>query len=541
MAFRRFGVRAIVLLSAFAVALALTMASGAAGSSFAAFDDEPSHLVSSLMVRDWVASGFPEPLGFARAYYVHYPKVTIGQWPPGLPALLGVWMLVLGTSSIAVLAFFCLVAAVLATIVFEAIREECGDWLAGLAALVLLLVPLVQEMTHVAMTEMPLALWCTAAVVAFGRFLERRRVRDAALFAVFASLGLLTKGSAIFLAFVPLLAIPMSRRWDVLKHRALYWSGVAVGVLCGPWYVYTLDTSLTTWGEPPDSSLQYARDALPYYLRELTRMGGAGLTVLAALGIVAVLVRRARSGTWSAVCAWLPSLLACYVLLPTGLEPRHLAVLAPVWVMLAALGAHWLASSIPPLRVRGSLGAGAVLAIAFAPAFGRPTKLERGFTTLANDLTAHEELRDVVFLIVSDPKGEGGFIGAMAQRDRTLGHTVLRGSKVLGKSDWVGREYTCRFDSSTDMRAWMLEVPVGLVILDRSTPERYWRRHHELLVETLGRPDSPWKLDERRDVTRAGAAFPEAAEVYRLAPEHLRPARALTFEEVSGRPFGAGP
>ena len=125
---------------------------------------------------------------------------------------------------------------------------------------------------------------------------------------------------------------------------------------------------------------------------------------------------------------------------------------------------------------------------------------------------------------------------------KPYGVDLLIPDKVLGKSDWVGREYSCRFDSAGDMRAWMLEVPVGLVILDLSTPSRYWRRHHELLVDVLTEPGSPWILDHRRDVVRAGDPFPQGVEVYRLEPKHLRPARELSFDEVSGsRHIGSGP
>ena len=45
--------------------------------------DEGSHYVSGLMVHDYVADKLPgSPIAYATRYYIHYPKVGIGHWPP---------------------------------------------------------------------------------------------------------------------------------------------------------------------------------------------------------------------------------------------------------------------------------------------------------------------------------------------------------------------------------------------------------------------------------------------------------------------------
>ena len=64
--------------------------SGAYSSDLATNSDEPAHVVSGLMVHDYAARllnltalSLPVNLrAFAEAYYVHYPKVAIGHWPP---------------------------------------------------------------------------------------------------------------------------------------------------------------------------------------------------------------------------------------------------------------------------------------------------------------------------------------------------------------------------------------------------------------------------------------------------------------------------
>ena len=62
------------------------MQSGAWRSDFGGHADEPAHVVTSLMVRDYLAGGFLEtwhPMRYAEAYYERFPKVALGHYPPG--------------------------------------------------------------------------------------------------------------------------------------------------------------------------------------------------------------------------------------------------------------------------------------------------------------------------------------------------------------------------------------------------------------------------------------------------------------------------
>src|SRR4051812_10894832 len=66
---------AAIVLVFLSLVVALQVASGAYKSEFSAYPDEPSHYVTSLMLRDYVAHfHFESPIKFAKAYYYHYPK-----------------------------------------------------------------------------------------------------------------------------------------------------------------------------------------------------------------------------------------------------------------------------------------------------------------------------------------------------------------------------------------------------------------------------------------------------------------------------------
>src|SRR5215831_17422898 len=53
---------------------------GSAYSSEFSGADEPAHFITGLMIRDYVASGFPDsPVTYAEKFYVHYPRVAFGM------------------------------------------------------------------------------------------------------------------------------------------------------------------------------------------------------------------------------------------------------------------------------------------------------------------------------------------------------------------------------------------------------------------------------------------------------------------------------
>ena len=105
----------------------LQIESGAYRSDFDANDDEPGHVVSSLMIRDYFASGWHvSPLRFAEEYYIHYPRVAIGHWPPGFHSCEAVWMLAFGRNRTAMLSFVAAAEAALILSVFVWLRRRCG-------------------------------------------------------------------------------------------------------------------------------------------------------------------------------------------------------------------------------------------------------------------------------------------------------------------------------------------------------------------------------------------------------------------------------
>ena len=128
------------------------------------------------MVHDYLERGLPgDPRAFAEQYYIHYPKVGIGQWPP---VYYGSRPCGCSSSAWGRCHSSCSRRALRPsspgspTGSCETISVLSYAWIFGL---LFCLLPLVQEFSGLVMTEMPLALFCLLAARAFGRFLERER------------------------------------------------------------------------------------------------------------------------------------------------------------------------------------------------------------------------------------------------------------------------------------------------------------------------------------------------------------------------------
>ena len=102
----------LVFIGSLAFACGLQWGSGAEQAGLDGEPDEAAHYVSGIMVSEYLRN-FPDadPLGFAEDYYLHYPKISIGHFPPLFYLVEGVWMLFLGTSKGVILLLLATLAA----------------------------------------------------------------------------------------------------------------------------------------------------------------------------------------------------------------------------------------------------------------------------------------------------------------------------------------------------------------------------------------------------------------------------------------------
>jgi hypothetical protein len=225
---------------------------------------------------------------------------------------------------------------------------------------------------------------------------------------------------------------------------------------------------------------------------------------------------------WAAAAGLLATLLTFRAITPLMSDARHALPLVPALVMFAAAGTARVVAALPgaarwtAAAVGGVvLGAAAVGVVAVGPT--RPA----GFFPVARELLADGGLRDSVFLIASDAIGEGMFIQEVAMHEKRPGHIVLRASKALSESGWMGEGYASFFDTPDQLLEYLESVPVGVVVLEEDAAPN--QAHHRLLRQVMRDHVDRW---ERLGAYsgRGGLSPGEAGiGVYRLIGHEGRP------------------
>ena len=179
--------------------LILQVRSGAYGSDFGGHSDEAAHVVTGLMVRDYLAGPVwqgTHPMRFAEEYYSRFPKVAIGHYPPGYYLVEGLWLLPsrTGTAALLLPAFLTSLAALTIFIASRCLMR----FPAAIAASILFpLMHLVQTYTAIVMSDMLLVILCLLATLAFSRFLATGGARWSLAFGLMAAAAILTTVAGI--------------------------------------------------------------------------------------------------------------------------------------------------------------------------------------------------------------------------------------------------------------------------------------------------------------------------------------------------------
>lgn len=512
---------------AFGALLALTILlqnlGGAYRSEFGGHPDEPAHCVTGLMVRDYIATALGKhPLAFAEDYYDHYPKVALGNWPPMFYVMQAAWTLPLGADRFSLLTFMALLSTAVAWLLFRALRNEYAEWPALGAAALFLLLPLAQEHAASLMTEIPITLFVFLAALAFGRFLDRERPRDAVLFGLFAALGILTKGSALSLALAVPLAVWFARRFHLLARPAFWVPVPIVLVLAGPWTFKFREQAKAGWAFP-EPCWEFTSKALAYYPAKLVLSVGATLFVLALIGVIAKAAAMKRrepgAGKWAMAAALLLSVVLAHLVIPCGYEPRHLMPALPALVMFIVAGGEFLAGRLSarawsPARARSLVWG--LAAVAFlGGTFRVCQKGTSGFLAVVERVRSVHSGAESRLLISSDATGEGIFISEIALREKRPGSTVRRASKVLASSSWSGAGYQAKFERDEDLIAALEKDGIRVIVTDDSMPSAKRVKHHDQLVRALDAHPGKFELLGRFPMTRSGVRHEEAIRVYR--------------------------
>jgi hypothetical protein len=463
--------------------------SGAYSSDLASTPDEPAHVVSGLMIHDYVVRILrpgPAPLplnprAFAEAYYVHYPKVAIGHWPPLFYVVQAVWMLVFGRTKTALLLLMLAIVAITAILVWDHARRLAGDqWVALCAAAVFLLLAITQQSLSAVMPDAMLALLAAVAV----RLAWGTPGKQMWLWMV-ATAAILVHARGAPLLVLPLLAIARNGPSNTFRQRSL-WIAIAALLLVLPWLLFVRQT-----GDLSFASFVSAAAMFPMNMARALGVVPFAMTVLGAfvvpyreqkdwLGMTSIVL-----GTW---------LFFSFAIVPW--DNRYLMLILPACILLMTGAWRWLALRVAPAVRLPSRVVVHILAIATAfNCLSRPplwSKPNAGYEAAVRQVMNGPDAASTVYLIAGGPICEGAFVAGVDLADRPARHFVLRSSKVLSKSDWSGDGYQPLFQSPQEMAAFLAASPVSVVVIENSPAEqgRASRPDVEMLRTALGQTPS---------------------------------------------------
>jgi hypothetical protein len=467
---------------------------------------------------------------YAENYYLHYPKVAFGHWPPFFYIVQAAWTLLFSPSRASLMLLMAAMTALLSTTLFVVIRREFS-FRAGMAVgFVLVSLPIIQQHTRMVMADMLAILLIFLAVLLFARYLDSLKWQDAAWFGVVSCCAILTKGAGFLLAPVSVVSVLLSWRLRLLKRFSFWLPALIVIAFCGPWYLLA-----------PGSFHQAAglrRGVVEFgwywdlYVAPLVflKTFGVCLSPFVVAGFVhrvclPVWNRERLKGIWVAAAALLLSMWILLLAIGPFREYRQMISIVPVSLLFASAGVSWALASFPLSRLtsrrQSQLVALVVLVLVARWSYGMPSAPYRGFSEVAEQLLVQSRFEESVLLICSDARGEGMLISEVARRERRPGHVVLRGSKVLSSSSWFGESYRLLYSTPAETMGFLRSVPVGLLVLDFNPLPK--SDHLQLLEETIRAYPDDWELlgkyrsPRPEDRSRAGIL------VYRLIGHEKRP------------------
>jgi glycosyltransferase involved in cell wall biosynthesis len=441
--------------------MAVQISGGAFRAEFTGHPDEPAQFVSGLMLYDYLTA-LPKgnPLTWAGNYYLHYPKVAIGQWPPAYHVAEALWWLVWGPSRASAM----WLQWVIGLAALMALYRLCRAFLplfvtVGIVALTIA-APVFQRSLQETMADLSCLLWSLLFMHAAVRFLEKRDQASLFLLGICLTMAAMTKGTAVCLVPVAIAVVLANRKRVPIPIRWILAAGSGLSAVVA-WYA--LAGNALAWGGISGRE--------PWPGAVVGHLAGWGFVALAALGL-----RRTSLALVSAGIVM--STLGCSLAVRAMREDRHWIIVLPAILTLAGFAVS---------RFRRT---------AFAAAFLVPGLVLFPWSRVRQPQTEFGKLLRQVrlpsrMLVSSVGMGEGPWIAVACLAERRPSSYIVRASKVLAAEGWNGEDYHLLAVSQEAVLRRIDELALDLVILDASPVARP-APHYALLLDAL-QNSSAWK------------------------------------------------
>ena len=506
----------------------LTHFAFATTSEFGRHPDEAAHFVTGTMVRDWVVSGCPRPVEFAREYYAHYPKVGLGHWPPLFYGIQGLWYAVFGVSTFSAYLLVNAICGAYLGLLFAFLYRRLGIRVALATVVLVATSEIFRYDSQLVMADLLVALFGLLAMWAFTKFLKQGGAGSATLFGVFAALAVLTKQDAVSLLAIPFLSLLLLRRWDLLRQWRFYAPLVLIALATGGVALMTRSFTSDSWVGLDGPGLW---EKFVFLIKGLSLGGWAGMA-LAAFGCLVMTVPRWRIPALKAAPAVFLTQgighFAVQMMTPVSLDMRYKTSLLCLTALLTAAALYRLSWQ---RRLKPATQALVLTALTLLVLASQPTPRARsvtGYRGVAQSLAKRSGLQ--VIMICSDTMGDGAVVSEFQIQQPLFKVCVLRADKMLASSTWMGANYKMNPETDTVEKIddYLTRQPVHFLILDEWGEEsgEHYRLLNQLVAE---RPERYELVATYPIIRRIGGVEERQARVYRVGSSSELYPEAISF------------
>lgn len=482
------------------VVLGMAMASLDALTSGLSGSDEGSHFLNGYLIWSYLTESFGKnPLAYATDFYVHYPKISIGHWPPLYYVFLSAFFFVLPHAVFPFLVVNLLVGALPALLVSRVVRPLCGGAWAAAAAVAYVLMPVTVNNTSRLMLDQAVAGLCLLGALVWSAYAARPSLWRGLAYAAVAAAAILVKGNGWILAVFPLFHIALTGRWRLLANWRTYAAAAAAIVVVGAWTVVTYKISSDgfnyAWG------FKFFSLALPTFLLAIYKNLGLVGTAAAVAGIAACLTAPPGHPLREPGKTGLALVLATLIfqsIVPVDLDERYVSPALPSLAAFMAIGA-WAALRRWPALAQRSRPVLLLLLVVFSlPGLlhlqHRPKRYDLRMDLVATQI---EKLSAAAVVVVDGHAGaEGALASEVALRDTQRQDYVVRSSQLLAKSDFMGTRYALKVGTPEEVLGLLNDLGCGVVVVTEGENIVPRFPHSDQLMTALQLSASPFRLAE---------------------------------------------
>jgi hypothetical protein len=437
------------------------------------------------------------PIRYAERYYVHYPNVSFGIWPPLFHFTEAAWFIVVPPSKASAFLLQAVITGLIAAWIAILAMRRFGALMGVATGVAVVALPGVRIFTGMILADNLMSLMAICATIAFAAYLRSNEWRPALLAGLFIGLTVMAKSNGVAVALLPITALLLMRRYRWFLFPKLWAAGGIALLIAVPWQLLVIPLWTGTTQAVP-YSWHFVITAFREHLRIYWECVGAPLVLLGLAGVVIKVVvpyfHRRIEPFWACAAGLVFGFFA-FGFAPLPPEARYHVGAFAMLVLFAAAALHECVERIPariPRFARTAVAIG-IVAILFAGVRRPvPKRNSYGLDEAARLIVRTPDSTNSVALVSSENSHEGSFVAELALLDTSRPtRYVLRATKMLSQSRWNLDRYRLKYQTPEAVQEYLKSVPVRYLVIDE-TAGRWKLGHHALLKSVVERYTSDW-------------------------------------------------